>query len=321
MTYCVCVSGGLGNTLLQALIAKNINISCVLTDKKSSEIVCLAEQHSILCYAGNPREGRAASWIEQEGITFDNILSINYLFILEADILSRAANLAVNFHGSLLPKYRGRTPHVWAIINGETETGITAHLMNEKCDDGDIIRQIIVPIESDDTGASILQKYNKQYPDLVCLVIDDIESGQVESRKQDITLATYFGKRTREDGEINWDWQKERIRNWVRAQANPYPGAFTYLEGHKIVINMISYTDFGFTDTMVNGLVVKVVNKKPLVKTPNGVVQLDDFCSDLQIAEGMRLGNCENKNIFNKLDVNMIQKSVMGEAVREPKVM
>lgn len=77
-------------------------------------------------------------WLDDRGISFDNILSINYLFILGTEIIQRAKKYAINFNGSLLPRYRGRTPHVWAIINGESETGITAHLMNDLCDDGDM---------------------------------------------------------------------------------------------------------------------------------------------------------------------------------------
>lgn len=294
MKYCICVSGGLGLTLLHTLIAKQVNIACVLTDKKSTEIIERANEQKIPVFAGNPREGKALSWLKDNNIEFDNILSINYLFILEPDVLSKAANLAVNFHGSLLPKYRGRTPHVWAIINGERETGITAHLMNEKCDDGDIVRQLIVPIGADDTGASILQKYNEQYPDLVSQVIDDIESGQIKSRKQDISLATYFGKRTPEDGEINWEWQKERIRNWVRAQANPYPGAFTFVNGHKVIINRVSFSDYGFVDTITNGMVISIKEGFPLVKTPNGVVRIDEFQTDFEIKKGMKFGNTDS---------------------------
>ena len=90
--------------------------------------------------------------------------------------------------------------------------------------------------------------------------------------KQRNEFATYFGKRTSNDGKINWNWQKERIYNWIRAQANPYPGAFTYNNGNKIVIDKIKYTEIGFTNEMSNGL---VISTSPfLVKTPNGVVEL-----------------------------------------------
>ncbi len=286
MNYCICVSGALGLTVLQRLTVSSITIKCVLTDRHSDEIVAYCEQQHLPVFAGNPRNGKAAEWLDGQKIEFENLLSINYLFILEPDILNRVTGYAVNFHGSLLPKYRGRTPHVWAIINGEKETGVTAHLMNANCDDGDIVRQVVVPIEDEDTGASILEKYKALYPGLVLQVVEDIENRNVQCRKQDISKATYFGKRTPGDGEIHWEWQKERIRNWVRAQAKPYPGAFTYLNDCKIIINKIEFNDFGFTDTMANGLIVAVKDGIPYVKTQNGVVKLIDIETDAIIKEG-----------------------------------
>ena len=282
MNYCICVSGNLGLVVLNNLLQKPINIAAVLTDKHSDEIISTCENSDVKCFAGNPRNGKAYSWIKEKGLEFDILLSINYLFILETDILN-LPKYAINFHGSLLPRYRGRTPHVWAIINGEKEVGITAHLMNDKCDDGDIVKQVIIPVEDEDTGAKILTKYNETYPSMVDEIIDDIESGNVKAKPQDISKATYFGKRTPEDGQINWDWQKERIRNWVRAQANPYPGAFTFCNGQKIVINRIEYSDHGFLDTIVNGTVIDIIDNTPYVKVQNGVVKLTDYITDYKL--------------------------------------
>lgn len=291
MRYCICASGNLGLIVLKQLVEKGTEIVCVFTNKHSDEIISYTEEVSLMTFVGNPREGKGFSWIKENGVEFDNILSINYLFILEGDILRQAKNAAVNFHGSLLPRYRGRTPHVWAIINGEKEAGITAHLMNEECDDGDIVKQLVVPIEYEDTGADILAKYNAIYPGLVMSVVEDLEAGELHHAKQDITKATYFGKRTPKDGEINWDWQKERIRNWVRAQANPYPGAFTFLDGHKVIVNKISYSDAGFVDTMTNGAVIRIQDEKPLVKVQNGVIVLEDYITDIKIKEGVMFHN------------------------------
>ncbi len=108
---------------------------------------------------------------------------------------------------------------------------------------------------------------------MVIYVLDNIEKGNIILKHQNDSFATYFGKRTPEDGQINWNWQKERIYNWVRAQSFPYPGAFTMLKGQKIVVDKISYSEYGFNSNMPNGLILK---NKPLilVKTPNGVVEL-----------------------------------------------
>jgi methionyl-tRNA formyltransferase len=172
-----------------------------------------------------------------------------------------------------LPKYRGRTPHVWAIINGEKETGITAHMMEEGCDTGDIVLQEKLNILEDFTGADILNEFKRIYPEMILELIRQIENKELKPVEQDNSRATYFGKRSPEDGQINWNWQKERIYNWVRAQAHPYPGAFTLLNNQKIIIDKISYSDYGFDNEMPNGLIVK---NEPtiLVKTPNGAVEL-----------------------------------------------
>lgn len=283
MKYAICVSGNLGNVVLQNLISDNLSIAAVFTDKHSDTIIETAEQNQLKCFVGNPRGGRAIQWIDENKIRFEHLLSINYLFILEEDIINRVSGYPINFHGSLLPKYRGRTPHVWAIINGEKETGITAHIINTKCDDGDIVKQIKVAIEENDTGAEVLNKYNKLYPTLVQEIIKLIEQNQINLQPQDNTKATYYSKRTPDDGHIDWDWQKERIRNWVRAQAKPYPGAFTYLNDRKITIHEILYSDLGYIDTVKNGTVIGFEKAKPVVKTKNGAVLLNQIETDIDI--------------------------------------
>lgn len=285
MNFTICASGNLGNVVLNNLISKHIDISCVFTDSKSDIIIETCANNAIPYYVGNPRKGKAKEWLDENGLKIQHMLSINYLFLLEEDILDVVEGYAVNFHGSLLPKYRGRTPHVWAIINGEKQTGITAHLMNARCDDGDIVKQVVVPIENEDTGAILLLKYNQIYPTLVESVIDMISNDAVEPKKQNSTLATYYGKRTPADGHINWDWQKERIRNWCRAQAQPYPGAFALLKGKRIIINKIENSDLGYNNTITNGTVIGFENDKPVIKVQNGAIVLSDYVADVAISK------------------------------------
>lgn len=282
MKYCVCVSGKLGFIVLNHLFLNKIEIVVVMTDSRSTEIIEECERMKVACFVGNPRQSRAYIWLADNQIEFNHLLSINYLFILEEDILNNVSGYAINFHGSLLPKYRGRTPHVWAIINGEKQSGITAHLMNAKCDDGDIVKQILVLIEDEDTGASLLQKYNEKYPLLVDEVISDLKKGSLLTCKQNAQEATYYSKRVPEDGRIMWDWQKERIRNWVRAQAHPYPRAFAFFDGIKIVINKVEYNTLGYTDTMSNGTVIAVTKEGPVVKVQNGAILLKEMMPDIQ---------------------------------------
>jgi methionyl-tRNA formyltransferase len=97
---------------------------------------------------------------------------------------------------------------------------------------------------------------------------------KIIGKKQNKILMTYFGKRVPEDGRINWDWQRERIYNWVRALAPPYPGAFCFLEDKRIIINQVMLSDFGFFSYINNGTVTAVIRDGFIVKTPNGCIKV-----------------------------------------------
>lgn len=262
-------SGELGYKVIQNL-SQSFMPHFIFTDSNSTSISSFAQMHSIPIFIGNPRKFEPQRFLNS--FETDIIFSINYLFIVENNILSHP-RFAINLHGSLLPKYRGRTPHVWAIINGEKQTGVTAHFMEKGCDTGDIVLQQIIEIEEEDTGATVLSKFVDIYPKMIAEIIEKIKTNKLNRIKQDITEATYFEKRTPDDGEINWNWQKERIKNWIRAQAHPYPGAFSYLNGKKVKIDKVSFTDFGFESTTSNGTIIKTT-PGIIVKTPNGAIEL-----------------------------------------------
>ncbi|MDA3799598.1 MAG: methionyl-tRNA formyltransferase, partial [Kiritimatiellae bacterium] len=254
----------------------------VLTDKKSLNIIEFCTKEKMPIFIGCPRGGNAKDFISDFQI--DVLLSINYLFLIEADIYNYPKQYAINFHGSLLPKYRGRTPHVWAIINGEKQTGITAHIITKGCDAGDIVFQKVIRINENDTGADILTKYEKQYPIIVNKVLENMKNNKLKGMPQDLSKGSFFGKRTPEDGKIDWNWQKERIKNWVRAQAFPYPGAFSLINDKRIIINKIFYSDSYFHSNQKNG---EILNVSPLeVKTPNGVVLIEEYVEDIDLAVG-----------------------------------
>lgn len=273
MKIAVLASGALGfNNVLHFL--KEFTFEFIATDSNSLEIIHLANENNIPLFIGNPRNRKLSKYFNN--LKVDLILSINYIFIIEKDLIEMAQYI-INFHGSLLPKYRGRTPHVWAIINNETKAGITAHVIDEGCDSGPIILQRIINIEPEMTGADLLKLYNSYYPDLISEVIRKYKNNDFILTPQDNKKASYFGKRTPEDGEINWNWQKERIKNWVRSQANPYPGAFTFLNKRKIVIDKISFSDLGFHQDYPDGLIIKINQQGIFIKTPNGVVRIDSL--------------------------------------------
>jgi len=291
LTIGVLCSGGLGLDTLTK-IAKDYTIQFILTDSNSTGIIDFATKNNIPFYAGNPRKGKGYNFIKNFNV--DVIASINYLFLIEEDIINHSNILTFNIHGSLLPKYRGRTPHVWAIINGENKAGITAHIIDVGCDTGKIIHQIEIPIEAEDTGAIMLEKYASAYYPLVKKVFKDITNNQLNLTIQKEENATYFGKRTPKDGEINWNWPKEAIRNWVRAQAEPYPGAFTFYNNQKIIIDKISFSEEKILSKQENGEIIQL-QPNVIVKTKNGAINLDKIRTEnCTFAIGNKFGN-ENR--------------------------
>ncbi|MBW2962890.1 methionyl-tRNA formyltransferase [Mesonia aestuariivivens] len=280
----VLCSGGLGYSTLVQLVDK-YPINFVFTDSKSISIIDLCRNKSIPVFIGNPRKGKAKKIIEEN--TCNVLISINYLFIIEEDVINMGSDLTFNIHGSLLPKYRGRTPHVWAIINDEKQTGITAHVIDEGCDTGNIIEQVVIPIDIKDTGNDVLVKYHNHYFPLIEKVITKYKEGTLTFKSQKEEEATYFGKRTHLDGRINWNWQRKRIFNWVRAQASPYPGAFTFYQDEKLIIDEVSFSNYGFNYSMENGQILSV--EPLLIKTPNGVLKVKSMRENIKLKKGALL--------------------------------
>lgn len=264
-------SGYLGFNCLISLDNKPI---LVFTDKNSTQIINYARFKNIPLFIGNPRQLKAIHFFNRFKIEF--LLSVNYLFLLPSDIYLIPKIASINIHGSYLPKYRGRSPHIWAIINGEKITGITAHLITENCDEGDIVCQKKIPIEPFDTGYCIIKKYKKEYPKLVKRLFFLLENNSFKLKKQDPKLASFFPKRLEEDGLINWNWDSKRIYNWVRAQAKPYPMAFTYYNSKKIKINSVS-----ISKNRLKILPGTIISLNPFeVKSKNGSIIIEDWESD-----------------------------------------
>ncbi|MGV7962192.1 bifunctional UDP-4-amino-4-deoxy-L-arabinose formyltransferase/UDP-glucuronic acid oxidase ArnA [Photorhabdus tasmaniensis] len=176
-------------------------------------------------------------WIERiREMKPDVIFSFYYRNMLSEDILSLASAGAFNLHGSLLPKYRGRAPINWAILQGETETGVTLHKMVLKPDAGDIVAQHKVAIAETDTSLILHGKIREAAEKLLDQVLPQIKAGTYTATPQDEKQATYFGRRTAADGEINWNKSATEINNLIRAVTEPYPGAFTFLGERKMTI-------------------------------------------------------------------------------------
>ena len=156
----------------------------------------------------------------------DFIFSFYYRRMLPPEVLATAKRGAYNMHGSLLPKYRGRAPVNWAVLNGEAETGATLHEMVAQPDAGRIVDQQAVPIGPDDLAVEVFRRVTDAAEALMRRSIGPLLAGTAQLRPNDLTRGSYYGGRRPQDGRIDWTKSAREIHNLVRAVAPPYPGAF-----------------------------------------------------------------------------------------------
>jgi methionyl-tRNA formyltransferase len=173
--------------------------------------------------------GEPALVRELEALRPDFVFSFYYRRMLPAAVLGAARRAALNMHGSLLPKYRGRAPVNWAVLNGESETGASLHLMVARPDAGALIDQERVPIGPDDTAFEVAQRVADAAVTVLRRSLPALIAGTAIARPLDLAAGSYFGGRKPADGEFAWDWPALRIHNLVRAVAPPFPGAFAPL--------------------------------------------------------------------------------------------
>ncbi|KHT34687.1 bifunctional UDP-4-amino-4-deoxy-L-arabinose formyltransferase/UDP-glucuronic acid oxidase ArnA [Pectobacterium carotovorum] len=166
----------------------------------------------------------------------DVIFSFYYRTLLSDDILQLPSFGAFNLHGSLLPRYRGRAPVNWVLVNGETQTGVTLHKMVSRADAGDIVAQSVVAIDEEDTALTLHGKCRTAAAALLAQQLPLIRSREITLTRQDESRASYFGRRTAADGLIDWHKSAREINNLIRAVTEPYPGAFTFLGERKVTI-------------------------------------------------------------------------------------
>ena len=166
----------------------------------------------------------------------DLIVVCGWQRLLAEKILTIPPLGVVGFHSSLLPKYRGRAPVNWALINGERRSGVTMFFCNAKADTGDIIAQRAFPIVIDDTCATVYDKSAHAACRLLHEYLPRIAAGKAPRRRNPSGRYKLWTKRNPGDGLIDWTKSPRQIHDWIRAQTHPYPGAFTYLGGRRYYV-------------------------------------------------------------------------------------
>jgi methionyl-tRNA formyltransferase len=191
----------------------------------------------------SPADVNQRVWVERvAALAPDYLFSFYYRLMLREPLLRTARLGALNMHGSLLPKYRGRAPVNWAILNGETTTGATLHFMVSKPDAGSIVAQQAVSIGIDDTALTVSLAVAQAAADLLARTLPLLAAGRPPSRPMDLAAGSYFGGRKPEDGRIDWSWPAARVHNLIRAVAPPFPGAFTDLGRQRIIFGASRWT-------------------------------------------------------------------------------
>lgn len=234
----------------------------------------------------------------------DLIVVVAYGQILPESILKIPPYGCINVHASLLPRYRGAAPIQWAIINGETETGVTTMLMDKGMDTGPILLQERVPIEPEDTAGSLQDKLALRGADLLLRTLRALEEGTLHPQPQDPSQATYAPLLKKEDGLLDWRDSAQRIHCKVRG-LNPWPGAYTYFNGKILKIWKTLLVPHYVDETASPPGTILEIRKGegPLIKTGEGCIILtelqpenrrimtgEEFCRGYRITPGIILG-------------------------------
>ena len=167
----------------------------------------------------------------------DFLFSFYFRNLIPEAVLALASRGCFNLHGSLLPRFRGRAPVNWQLVEGARESGLTLHRMVRKADAGDIIAQQAVSVHPDQDALGLTRQLLAIAPQLLATAITGLVSGTLRGLPQDHTQATVFGGRTPADGAIDWRWPARRVHDLVRAVAPPWPGAFSrFADGRQLLV-------------------------------------------------------------------------------------
>jgi methionyl-tRNA formyltransferase len=238
----VCGYSEVGHACLDELLAINADVRLVVThrDAPGEKIWfrSVAERaRAARIPVITPDDVNAPDVIATVAETRPELLfSFYFRQMMRRELLDLASEGALNLHGSLLPRYRGRAPVNWVLVNGERETGVTLHYMDEKPDHGDIVAQRAVAIEADDDALDLTRKLAAAGRVLIRETYPLLVAGRAPRIRQRHGESTYFGGRSARDGAIDWRWPAERVRNLVRAVTDPWPGAFTNFRDVKLIV-------------------------------------------------------------------------------------
>lgn len=212
----------------------------------------------------------------------DLFVSMYFGKVFQPELLAIPRYGCVNVHNSLLPRYRGQAPDLWAVANGDSEAGQTMHYLDEGVDSGDIIASLAIPIAPDDTGYSLGVKLEDLGVRLFKEAFPAVLSGTAKRTPQDHSLATRCRAPRPEDARIDWQLPARSIANFVRAFTRPYMGAYSLLGGRKVRIWRVAVVTEPVSPLAdgIPGQLVATLPHGPAVRCQDGLVELLDFSVD-----------------------------------------
>lgn len=231
-----------GYAVLQKLLEVKADIAgilCLVEDPHEEQfhprMAAMANERSIpLFFSSDVKPSDYQAVIEQ--LKPDLAFAIGWRYMINKEAYSLPPLGTLIIHDSLLPKYRGFAPMNWAIIKGEKETGVTLFHIADGVDCGPIVDQMSTPIDENDTAKTVDERIIKLYQEIMVKCLATFEAGEVKAVPQDEAQATYTCKRTPEDGEIDWNKSAVEIHNLIRGLTQPFPGAYTRLNGKKLTL-------------------------------------------------------------------------------------
>ncbi|HHF2905023.1 TPA: methionyl-tRNA formyltransferase [Vibrio diabolicus] len=269
---------------LQALLSvKGLTVSAVVTREKSAvnadfcDLTDLCELNGIPFHFENPKE-RTASVSFLESFELDIVFCIGWSYLLDQKMLALPKQGVIGFHPAHLPNNRGRHPVIWALALGLEETASTFFLMDEGADSGPIASQLLIPISESDNATSLYAKILEVSQHQLVNLANNLVSGSATFIKQDESKATYWRKRSRRDGTIDFRMTARSIHNLIRALAPPYPGAEFILNDQYIVVQRSHVSPDSFSANIEPGKVLCKKGDDLLVKTAeSGAIWLLDL--------------------------------------------
>ena len=207
----------------------------------------------------------------------DLCIVVGWYWLISDALIAAVRNGFIGIHFSLLPRYRGSSPLVWTMLNGETETGVSMFTLVKDVDAGDIWGQRRVVIEKDEYIGTVLAKLEDRAVDLIKTVFPALLAGTATATPQDHSRATFCSPRTPGDGVIDWHSDSETVLRVIRSQSRPYPGAFTTVNERRLTIWRASR---GYTASMSPGTVARQRGVAAVVCGDNKSILADEVECD-----------------------------------------